>query len=77
MICVLWFGFPVQRRRRTISSLGLLLIATLTGATIGCGGTKAAVPLANPGTTPGVYTVTLTGTSGSITATTTVIVTVN
>jgi hypothetical protein len=76
---LLWFGFPI-RRRRTITQLGLLLIATLFGAAIGCGGGNAAKPLAtpaNPGTTPGAYTVTVTGSSGAITATTAVTVTVN
>ena len=56
--------------------LALLLIATLIGAMIGCGGTKAMAPLANPGTTPRAYTVTVTGSSGSITASTAVAVTV-
>jgi len=76
---LLWFGFPI-RRRRTITQLGLLLIATLFGAAIGCGGGNAAKPPAtpaNPGTTPGAYTVTVTGSSGAITATTAVTVTVN
>jgi hypothetical protein len=76
---LLWFGFPI-RRRRTITKLGLLLIATLIGAAIGCGGGNAAAPPANPanpGTTPGAYTVTVTGSSGGITATTAVTVTVS
>jgi trimeric autotransporter adhesin len=76
---LLWFGFPI-RRRRTTTQLGLLLIATLFGAAIGCGGGNAAKPQAtpaNPGTTPGAYTVTVTGSSGAITATTAVTVTVN
>jgi hypothetical protein len=79
MASLLWFGFPI-RRRRTITQLGLLLIATLIGGAIGCGGGKAAAPPAtpaNPGTTPGAYTVTVTGSSGAITATTAVTVTVN
>jgi hypothetical protein len=76
---MLWFGFPI-RRRKTITELGLLLIATLIGTVIGCGGGKAAAPPAappNPGTTPGAYTVTVTGSSGAITATTAVTMTVN
>jgi hypothetical protein len=55
----------------------LRLIATLMGAAIGCGGGKAAAPPSNPGTTPGAYTVTVTGSSGAITATTAVTVTVS
>ena len=73
---LLWFGFPI-RRRRTITTLGLLLIATLIGTAIGCGGGDAAAPPANPGTTPGAYTVTVTGSSGGVTAITAVTVTVN
>ncbi len=81
MASLLWFGFPI-RRRRTFAQLGLLLIVTFIGSTfigaaIGCGGGKAAAPPGNPGTTPGAYTVTVTGTSGAITAATAVTVTVN
>lgn len=77
MASLLLFWFPIRRRRK-MTQLGLLLIAILIGAANGCGGgTKAAAPPANPGTTPGVYTVTVTGSSGSITATTAVTVTVN
>jgi trimeric autotransporter adhesin len=76
MASLLFFGFPI-RRRRTITQLSLLPIATLISAAIGCGGTKAAAPPANPGTTPGAYTVTVTGSSGAIKATTAVTVTVN
>jgi hypothetical protein len=73
---LLLFGLPL-RRRRTMTWLGLLSIATLIGATIGCSGTTAPAPAANPGTTPGAYTVTVAGSSGSIMATTAVTVTVN
>jgi trimeric autotransporter adhesin len=76
MASLLFFGFPI-RRRRTITQLSLLAIATLISAAIGCGGTKAAAPPVNPGTTPGAYTVTVTGSSGAIKATTAVTVTVN
>jgi hypothetical protein len=73
---LLWFGFPI-RRQRTITRLGMVLISTLIGAASGCGGGKATALPANPGTTPGAYVVTVTGTSGSIVATTVVTVTVN
>jgi hypothetical protein len=75
---LLWFGFPL-RRRRTVTQFGLLLIATLIGTAMGCGGGAAAPSAtpANPGTTPGAYTVTVTGSSGAITATTAVTVTLN
>ena len=76
MASLLLSGFPL-RRRRTMTQLGLLFAATLIGAMMGCGGTKAAAPPANAGTPPGAYTVTVTGSSGSIMATTAVTVTVN
>jgi hypothetical protein len=84
MASLLMFGFPI-RRRRTMTHLGLLLITILIGAAMGCGGgTNAAAPPANPGTPPanpgtppGAYTVTVTGSSGSIMAATAVTVTVN
>jgi hypothetical protein len=55
----------------------MLLISTLIGAVIGRGGGNATASPANPGTTPGAYMVTVTGSSGSIMATTAVTVTVN
>jgi trimeric autotransporter adhesin len=73
---LLFFGFPI-RQRRNLRQFGWLLITLLIGATMGCGGTKTTVPPADPGTTPGAYTVTITGSSGSIMATTSVTVTVN
>ena len=76
MASLLFFGLPV-RRRRTMAQLGLLLIATLIGTVIGCGGKNAAAPPTNPGTTPGAYIVTVTGSSGPIMTTTAVTVTVN
>ena len=76
MASLLSFGSPI-RRRKTITKLALLFLATVIGATIGCAGTNAPATPANPGTTPGTYTVTVTGTSGAITATTGVTVTVN
>jgi hypothetical protein len=76
MALLLLFGFPI-RQRRTMTQLGLLLIAIFIGAAIGCGGKNAATPAANPGTTPGTYIVRVIGSSGSIMATTAVTVTVN
>jgi hypothetical protein len=82
MAALLFVAMPI-RRRRWKALLGLLLFAILDGAAIGCGGAMTNVPAApNPdatitGTTPGSYTVTVTGTSGVIMATTAVPVTVN
>jgi trimeric autotransporter adhesin len=75
MASLLLFGLPV-RRRRTMLPVGLFLLATLIGTASGCG-KYAAAPPANPATTPGAYTVTVTGSSGAITATTDATVTVN
>ena len=51
--------------------LSLLLFAFLAGATIGCAGGGATKPT-NAGTTPGSYTVTVTGSSSLTVATTAV-----
>jgi hypothetical protein len=72
---VLFFGIP-RRRRNWLAMLGLLVVIA-TFASLGCGTTFH--PPANSGssgTSAGSYVVTVTGTSGSITQTTTVNVTV-
>jgi hypothetical protein len=75
-----FFGLPL-RRRRTKTLLGLLLLGAFAAIVMGCGGTqKAANPVttpADPGTTAGSYMVTVTGSSGTLTASTNVAVTVN
>jgi hypothetical protein len=75
---VFLFGIPA-RRRKWLSMLGLLLLV-VSVAGIGCGGGSSSGSggsTSNPGTTAGTYAVTVTGTSGSITQTTIVNVTVN
>jgi hypothetical protein len=83
----LFFGLPL-RRRRTKTLLSLLLLGVFAAIVMGCGGAqKAANPVMtppnpvatppNPGTTLGSYTVTVTGSSAALTASTTVAVTVN
>ncbi len=77
MSALLLFGIPA-RRRRWKALLSLLLFASIAGAVIGCGGaTNAAKTPANPGTTLGSYTVTVTGTSGATVQSTAVTVGVN
>lgn len=76
MASLLLFWFPLWGRGK-LTQPGLLFIAVLISAMMGCGGTKAATPPANPGTTPGAYTITVTGSSGTMTATAAVAVTVN
>ena len=77
---VFLFGIP-ERRRNWLAMLGLLVIF-VSGVAIGCGGGGGGNSggggggSSNPGTTPGTYTVTVTGTAGSITQTTAVTVTV-
>jgi hypothetical protein len=76
----LFFGLPL-RRRRTKTLLSLSLLGAFATIVMGCGGAqKAANPVTtpgNPGTTVGSYMVTVTGSSGALTASTTVAVTVN
>src|SRR5580698_324613 len=76
----LFFGLPL-RRRRTKTLLSLLLLGAFATVVMGCGGAqKAANPVTTPanlGTTVGSYMVTVTGSSGALTASTAVAVTVN
>ena len=83
----LFFGLPL-RPRRTKTLLSLLLLGAFATIAMGCGGAqKAANPVTtpanpvapppNPGTTVGSYMITVTGSSGTLTASTTVAVTVN
>jgi len=68
LACLLLFGIPA-RRRGWRALLGLFIfLALLTGGVLSCGGGG----ISNPGTTAGDYTVTVTGTSGTLTAQTTV-----
>jgi hypothetical protein len=76
---MLLFGNPA-RRRRWLARLGMLaLLITLTGGVLACGGSGGGGgcnAVGNPGTTAGNYTITVTGTSGAITQTGTVSLTV-
>jgi hypothetical protein len=82
-VLALLFFFVVPRRRRNwLAMLGLLVLFA-SGVAIGCGGGVSSGGgggggggSSNPGTTPGTYTVTVTGTSGTITQTTAVTVSV-
>jgi len=87
LVAFLFFGLP-SRRCRTKTLVSLLLLGAFAAIVMGCGGAqKAANPVttpanpvttpANPGTTVGSYMVTVTGSSGALTASTTVAVTVN
>jgi hypothetical protein len=76
----LLFGIPMRRRRlKTILGMLALFVAFTCGA-LACGGGGSSGGGGggggNPGTTPGTYTVTVTGTSGTITSTGTIKLTV-
>jgi hypothetical protein len=74
---ILLVGIPM-RRRRLWSSFGMLiLLLSIVGVALGCGsggagGGGGGGGGGNSGTTPGNYTITVTGTSGAITQTGTV-----
>ena len=71
LACLLLFGIPA-RRRRWQTMLGMLaLIVAFSGGMLACGGSSGSGGgggASNPGTTAGTYTVTVTGTSGTVTA---------
>ncbi|HXR39214.1 MAG TPA: Ig-like domain repeat protein [Terracidiphilus sp.] len=70
--------FVVPRRRNWMAMLGLLVLFA-AGAAVGCGGGGGGGGGGNPGTTPGTYTVTVTGkdTTANITQNTAFTLTVN
>jgi hypothetical protein len=74
LVALLLFGLP-DRRRKWQSLLGLLLLLVIAYSAMGCGGT-ASPPAQNTGTTAGNYVVSVTGTSGTAQATTTITVAV-
>jgi hypothetical protein len=78
LACMLLFGIPARRRnwRRMLGMIALLI--ALAGGMMACGGggQKTCSTPVIAGTTPGSYTVTVTGTDGTTTATGTVALTV-
>ncbi|HEV2133221.1 MAG TPA: protease pro-enzyme activation domain-containing protein [Terracidiphilus sp.] len=78
LACLLFFWIP-KKRRSWFAMVGLLVFfISIAGMACGGGGgsTGGGGGGGNPGTTPGTYTVTVTGTSGSLNHTTTVSLTV-
>jgi hypothetical protein len=78
LACILLVGIPV-RRRRWWSILGMLVLFSVLGGALGCGGSGnggGGGGGGNAGTTPGTYIITVTGTSGNITQEGTVSLTV-
>jgi sugar lactone lactonase YvrE len=75
LACILLFVIPV-RRRRWLAMFGCSLLLFAVASCGGSSNTGNTGPPPNPGTTPGIYTVTVTGVSGSLTETGTVALTV-
>jgi trimeric autotransporter adhesin len=70
------------RRKGRAAFLMLALLVTLAGGAVSCGGGGGSVTPggggnSKPGTTPGLYTITVTATSGTVNAVTTINLTVN
>ena len=70
--------FRVPRRRGWLAALGAALLLAVSIACVGCGGSSGSSSNGGgtPGTTAGTYTVTVTGTAGSLVQTTAVTVNV-
>jgi subtilase family serine protease len=64
------------RRRRLKLAFGSLFLVLLAAALVACGGSSSPPPVSNPGTPTGNYTITVTGTSGSLSRSVNVPVTV-
>jgi hypothetical protein len=77
LACLLLLISPSQRRRWRTLLGALVLLAAFTSGLLACGGGGSGGSTTTPGTTPGSYTITVTGTSGALTATTTVNLTVD
>ncbi|HEV2348972.1 MAG TPA: Ig-like domain repeat protein [Terriglobia bacterium] len=76
MVCLLMLSLPAKRRRTKLV-LGLAAVGLAATLAIGCGGgSSSSGPTTDPGTPAGTYSITVTGTSGSITQTATVSVSV-
>jgi hypothetical protein len=78
--CVLLLGFPARRWKWQTTAGILVLIFLITCGEVACGGGSngggGGGGGGNPGTTAGTYTITVTGTSGAISQTGTVVLTV-
>jgi len=73
-----FFWVPIRRRKWPLL-MGLVILAGMAMTAIGCGSSSAMSPppnSGNSGTTAGNYTVTVTGTSGTVQATAAIAITV-
>jgi N-acetylneuraminic acid mutarotase len=75
LACILLAGIPA-RRRRWWNVVGMIALLFCVGSALGCGGSGGSGGGGNSGTSPGTYTITVTGISGTITETGTVSLTV-
>jgi len=76
LACIVLLGIPLRRRWRVMLGM-LLLFVFATGMGCGSGGSSGGSgPPPNPGTSPGNYTITVTGVSGSMTESATIALTV-
>lgn len=78
---VMLFGIPRRQQKWRLFSGLLFFLAALISANVGCGGggggsQSSGSHTTNPGTTAGAYTITVTGTSGSLSETATVALTI-
>ena len=83
LACVLMFGIGAVRRKWRSVLVMLLLLVALAGGAVSCGSSSSSSSSGgggggnNPGTTAGTYTITVSATAGSASATTTIKVVVN
>jgi hypothetical protein len=86
LACMTLFGLGAIRRRGRNALIMLGLLVGLVGSAVSCGGGgggsgssggTGSAGNSKPGTTPGVYTITVTAVSGTINATTTINLTLN
>jgi hypothetical protein len=75
LAALLFFCLPFKRRKWQ-AFFGVLLLVVIAAAATGCTSSSSTSGQKNSGTTAGAYTITVTGTSGSVKATTAVAVTV-
>jgi putative copper export protein len=73
LVCIMLFGIPARRRRWRLALAMLALLAALMGGLLACAVSArfSSCDALTPGTTPGSYTITVTGTgpTGATTST--------
>jgi hypothetical protein len=80
LACILLFDIPMRRRGRRLTLVAFLLLVAFATGFVACGGgggNPTTGITRSPGTTTGSYTITITGTAGSLTETGTATLVVN